>query len=339
MNKKLLILLIIVLMFCVVFTAYGSQKEVTISTKTFTLSVGTYSAYNSSDGMTMEYFKKNVEEATNGAIEVNVYHNNALGNTNTQIENVIMGTQDIFLVGTGPLSQWVPEIKYLSIPYLWRDDEHLIAFLNSDILDPSIKSFADKNVMFLDDQWRFVQGPFRVIVSTVPINSFEDLKGLKMRVPEVETQQKSWSAFGCNPITIAYSEVYLALETGMAQALTCPFSSVRAESFCEVAKYIIRTDTWPQRYALIMSKSKFDSMPEEYQQILREVAYDCGDYFSQLILDDFDSDLDYLVNELGAIYKDDLDLEPFRKTMEQLYIEWEKSGYLKPGITEKIKSL
>lgn len=150
----------------------------TSDTKAVTISVGTYSAANSVDGVAMEYFKEYVEEKSGGRIKVDVYHNNQLGDTNGQIENIIMGTQDIFLTGIDPLMQWAPAVKYCSVYFLFESDQHLLNFLNSDIMQAGYNTLLENNIMILDDKWSFKQGPYRVMCSTVPFNSFDDIKGM-----------------------------------------------------------------------------------------------------------------------------------------------------------------
>lgn len=314
-------------------TGTGSGADVV------TITVGTYSPSTGPEGIAMEHFKEYVEEKSGGKIKVDVYHNSQLGDTNTQIEGVSMGSQDIFLCGIDPLSQWVPQIKYCSVNYLFRDEDHLVKFLQSDFFAEGVKALEANNIMFLDDKWTFRQGPFRAIVSRKPINSFEDLKGLRMRVPEVETMQKTWAAYGCAPITVSFSEVYLALEQGMIDAVEVPVSMVAENSYCEVAKYLVKSDTFPQRSALIINKKKFEGLSADLQKALREAAYSAGEVYSKAVQDNFESDLEKLTNELGVTFVDDLDLEPFRKAMESIYKEWEASGYFEPGVVEMIKGL
>ena len=304
-----------------------------------TISVGTCSASTSPDGQAMEFFKQYVEEKTGGDIAVDVYHNNQLGDTNAQIEGIITGTQDILLQGIDPLMQWAPEIKYCSVSYLFKNDDHLVKFLNSDILANSYETLSKNNIMFLDDHWCFKQGPYRMLVSTVPVSSFADLKGLKVRVPEVETLQKTWSAFGTATITMSMSEIYMALESGMIQAFEIPASQIRDNGYCEVAKYLIKTDSFPQRFALIMNKAKFEKLSPENQQILREAAYAAGAEYSRIIEENFEADLEYMQKEMGVTFVGDMDLDPFREAMKTLYAEWEESGYFEKGIVAKIEAL
>lgn len=306
---------------------------------TTTISVGTYAAANSVDGIAMEHFAEYVERESGGRLQVDVYHNNQLGDTNGQIENVIMGTQDIFLTGIDPLMQWAPAIKYCSTYYLFESDDHLLNFLNSDIMQAGYDELLENNIMILDDQWTFKQGPYRVMCSTVPFNSFEDVNGLKVRTPEVETVQKCWQAFGASTLTVSMAEIYLAAQQGMVQAFEMPASTIKANAYCEVTKYLTKTDSFPQRYALIMNQKKFESLPEDLQTVLREGTYSAGALYSEKVLADWESDLQSMIDEQGVTWVDDMDLTPFREAMSVLYEEWEASGYFEKGIIAKIKAM
>jgi TRAP-type C4-dicarboxylate transport system substrate-binding protein len=194
-------------------------------------------------------------------------------------------------------------------------------------------------MMLLDDKWTFEQGPFRVVVSKSAINSFNDLRGRKMRVPEVETLQKTWAAFGSAPITVSFGEVYLALEQGMVEGVEVAHSVVRENSYCEVAKYITKIDNFPQRTALIMGKKRFDGLPADSRKIMRDSAYEAGAAYTAKVKENYEIDKKFLSETLGVKYNENLDLKPFRDAMEKLYAEWEKSGYFEPGIVDRIRKL
>ena len=346
-TKRLLSLILALCMTAAMLTGCGSEpadsgdgpSTGTDDGTVTTISVGTYSAASSVDGVAMEYFKQQVEEKSGGRLKVDVFHNNQLGDTNGQIENVIMGTQDIFLTGIDPLMQWAPAVKYCSVYFLFESDQHLLNFLNSDIMQEGYDTLLQNNIMILDDKWSFKQGPYRVMCSTEPFESFDDIKGMKVRCPEVETFQKTWQAFGAATITVSMSDLYLAVSQGTVQGFEMPASTIKANAYYEVAKYLTKTDSFPQRYALIMNSDKFNSLPEDLQQVLREAAYAAGDLYSKTVESDWQTDLDYMINEGGVTWVDDLDLAPFREAMTKLYAEWEDSGYFEKGVIEKIKAM
>lgn len=309
-------------------------------TETYNLKVGTIAAAGTTFGLSMEYFKQIVEERSEGRITVDVYHSNQLGDTNAQIEGVIMGTQDLFITGIDPWAQWAPDIKYCGLNYLFRDGDHLVKYLTSDLFQPAIDDLAENNMIFLDDEWHFINGPARVLCSTVPVDSIEDYENLKIRVADTEVINKTASALGAVPVTLGWSDIYLAMQQGMIQAVEgSTGGGLVSDSFGEVAKYYTLTHSMQQRAAFVMTKSKFDSMPEDLQQLLRQAAYDAGDEFSRLVEETAEADKQTLIEEYGATFIEDMDLEPFYERMEETFAEWEETGFLEPGMVAKIQAL
>ncbi len=180
-----------------------------------------------------------------GRIKVDVYHNNQLGDTNGQIENVIMGTQDIFPHRIDPLMQWAPAVKYCSVYFLFESDQHLLNFLNSDIMQAGYNTLLENNIMILDDKWSFKQAPYRVMCSTVPFNSFDDIKGHEGALPLKWRPSRRPGRLGAATVTVSMSELYMAVQQGMVQGFEMPASTIKANAYYEVAKYLTKTDSSP----------------------------------------------------------------------------------------------
>lgn len=341
----------IVLTFVLLLTLAGcsgsnsNQPETTQSAdnnetqEAYNISLGTYNPPVGPDGLSMERFKEYAEEKSNGRLKVDVYHNSQLGNTNAQIEGVMLGSQDAFLVSTELLAPWSPLFDASALFFQFKDGDHLVRFFESDFFAPALEELEKNNIILLNKEWNFVMGPHRVVVSRKPINSIEDFKGLRMRVPDTPLHHKAWQAVGASTFGIAYNEIYLSLQQGMFEAFEVPVSVVRENSYCEVAKYMTITDTYPQRYNIIFSKKKFNSLPEDLQNILYEAAYEAGELYSQLVRDKYNEDIAFLKEELGVTYNEEMDTQPFREILREVYKEMEAKGELKEGLLDAIKAL
>lgn len=317
----------------------SDETKVKTETEIRTLTIGTYNSTESPDGKAAEFFKKYIEENSNGQLEVEIYHNSVLGDSNDQIEGTMMGSQDMFMVSSELLAPWAPRANLVSSLYLFRDDNHLLSFLNSDLFDPVHEQLAENNIMLLNEEWNWVQGPFRVLVSKKPVKDIEDLQSVKMRVFENTVYRQAWESFGTNPITVSYPEIYMGLQQGLIDALEVPMNVVRDNNYTEVAKYITRMNSYPQRYQIIMNTDTFNELSEDLQKVVREATYKAGEEFSKIVQEKLDEDIDYLQQEHGVEYYDEIDLAPFEKTMEELYKKLEKQGEIEEGIIEKIKDL
>jgi TRAP-type C4-dicarboxylate transport system substrate-binding protein len=256
----------------------------------------------------------------------------------TQIESMMIGTQDILMAGMELYEKWSPNLKVLSVFYAFKDDEHFGKFFSSSIFADIEKNLAAKNIKFINRKFNWVTGPFRVLMTTKPVNSLADLKGMKLRMPEVETLQKSWTQLGAVPITITWSETYLALKQGMVQGLEAPLSIVRANKFQEVAKYITEVRTFPQRMGLAMNLDKLNSLGPELQAVLYSSADEAGVYYSQFVEKGAKEDLEAMTTVDKVKYLQP-DLAPWHEKMVPLIKELEKSGYLKKGLYDEIQAL
>lgn len=315
-------------------TVAGSTKL----SKPVTISLGTINAANSPDGKAAEMFKEIVETRSEGQIKVNVFHNSQLGPTMTQIEGTMMGTQDMLMAGMELYEKWAPDLKILTVFYAFRDDAHFERFFKSSIFANIEKQLADRNIKFVNRKFNWVTGPYRVLVTTKPVQSLEDLKGMKLRMPEVETLQKSWAQLGAVPITITWSETYLALKQGMVQGLEAPLSIIRANKFQEVCKYITEVRTFPQRMALAMNLQKLNSLPADLQNVIYKAADEAGEAYSQLVADAAKADLEAMTKQDKVTYFKP-DLAPWRAKIRPLVYELEKSNYLRKGLFDEVQAL
>jgi len=322
--------------------ATGTEKDAASNTaegfKGVTFSLGTISAASSVDGLAAEKFKKYVEEKSNGKIKIDIFHNSQLGNTMAQIEGVMMGSQDMLIAGSDLYEKWAPELRVMTLCYFFRDDAHLEAFIKSDIFKEAEKKLAANKLMFVNKDFNWVTGPYRVLVTTEPIKSLEDLQGKKLRMPEVETLQKSWSQLGAVPITVTWNETYLAIQQGMVIGLESPLSIVRPNRFTEICKHITRVDTFPQRMGLTMNTDKFNALPGDMQNLLVEAAKVAGDFYTEMTAKNAQADLDAMIKEDGVNYYE-IDTAPFREKIKPLMLELEKSGYIEKGLYEKVQAV
>lgn len=184
-----------------------------------------------------EHFAELVGKKTGGRIKVQVFHNAALGNEAQVGEGVRTGTIDMGFAGGVGFGSAIRDIRVLELPYLYKDFDDIHAVFAK--VSPQLgKAFADKGVQLLGYVY---EGP-RMTLSTKPLKSFADFKGLKLRVPQAPTYIAMAQAFGATPTPVAFPEVYTALQAGVAEALEGSPSTLFTGKFHEVAKNLARTD-------------------------------------------------------------------------------------------------
>ena len=178
----------------------------------------------------MEFFKEQLEKASNGRIEVELYFSGVLGKEAEVLDMVVTGS----VQGCrGGLFERANK-KYLlyTLPFMFENTDQVIQLMRSEFGD-RINQEALENGIYVPACG--VAGGFRNITSNVkPIRSPEDLRGLKMRTPPIDMTIKTFKALGANPQQVAYTETYMALKSGVVEAQENPFSNTVDMKFYEV---------------------------------------------------------------------------------------------------------
>ena len=162
------------------------------------------------------------------------------------------------------------------------------------------------------------------------IQSMEDMKGLKMRVPEWQMYLTMFSEWGASPTPMDFSEVYLSLQQGVVDGMEQPVDFFMAANLQEVTKNIIMTYHQAEVSMLWMNADKYNSLPKDLQEILDKTVDKYCTIASNNVLENESKQIDALVNEYGFT-KYEPDLEPFQqaalKAIRQYDDEWGPEAY------------
>lgn len=235
-------------------------------------------------------FAELVSQKTGGKVKVEVYPSSQLGNDRDMAEGLQMGSVDFALIA-GVLGNFEPSIQLLEMPYLFRDDDHLRKVLygpiGQEIFDKLLKNASIRGLAYWD------RGP-REVTSNKPINSPADLKGLKIRVPEIPPMVAAWKAMGANPTPMAFGEVYTALQQHTIDAQENPISIIYSARFNEVQKYLAMTNHKYEYVILAMSDKTYQKLTPDQQKAVEEAAKEAADYYNNLVT----SKTDQMLQEL-----------------------------------------
>src|SRR5437762_2954946 len=158
-------------------------------------------AQNSYYGVAIDTFAREVEKRTNGRYKVQNFYAGALGAERESIEGVQLGTLDLTMTSTGPVPNFVPDVAILDIPFLFRDYAHARAVLDGPIGQDLLKKFDAKGIKAL--AWG--ENGFRHMTNNKhPVNTPDDLKGLKMRTMENPIHIEAYRQFGILPTPMAF---------------------------------------------------------------------------------------------------------------------------------------
>ncbi|MGG0716200.1 TRAP transporter substrate-binding protein [Robertmurraya massiliosenegalensis] len=333
-------LCILLSVFIVILAACGGSETNEASSGTsdepIVLTMGTKMPENNVESEGVKEFMRLVEEKTDGRLKVDVYFHEQLGTESEQIENVISGAQDIYFETMTYYLPYVKDFNIHSLPFLFKDNDEYHEFLQSDIQKKMEDELIDKvGLRFINSEKNFIRGPYRVLVSTKPVEKLEDIKGLNLRLAESETAIKAWSALGANTTIIPWSETYLALKQGVVDAATSPISTVTSMNFHEVTKHVTVTYEYPQSLVMAMNESKFQSLPEDLQTALVEAANEAGEIGTKYIDEETEGVLAELKEAGVQVYE--VDLSPWQEKMEEVYQDLVQSGFLNEEVLNDIQ--
>jgi len=328
--RKVLFTLFLVGSIIFVFTFSICAKEPTI------LKLGGTNPPNSIEAQSVKVFQKYVEEKTSGEVLVKYYPGAQLGDGHTEILNVQVGLQDLFYASFDFYAEYIKDLNIMGMAFAIRNHEHLVKYLDSPFLQETIAKYEDKlNTKVLSD--KFFCGA-RAYISKKPIFTPNDMKGLKVRIPNIPIWEKNFKQLGAVPTVIAWSEYPFALMQGVVDGGEAMLSDIYPKKLHEGAPYITLVNfAWPVN-VLTINKKLFQSFSPEIQNILLEGADKMAKWFSGEVTNSWEKQKLLLLKE-GAFFIE-VNNEPFAKEMAPLAERLEKEGFWETkGLYQKVQDL
>lgn len=330
--KKLLIFIMSTLLLFVL-GACGKEGK----TKAIELKLGTKMPQDTAEGQGFEHFAELVKEKSNGELVVKIYPAEQLGTGTTQIDNMLLGTQDMYAEGASYFTDFDSRVELSSVPFLFYDYEHYQNFYTGEVGQEINENLIENGVRILNTERNFVRGPSRVLLSKEPIQNVEDLKGLKLRSFESAFYSAAYSSVGAKPTVIAWTETYLGLKQNLVDAVTSPISLVWPMKFTEVAPYMTKLDEYPQDIVISISEDRFQKLSKEHQDILLEAANETGDWATKLTAGEVEEHMELMKEEHGVeIFE--IDKDEWTEAFSDYHYQLEKEGKIPEGIVDLIKS-
>lgn len=224
-------------------------------------------------------FAELVKEKTNGRIEIMVVEDGESGDEKSVIEQLQFGGIDFARVSLSPLSELVPKLNVLQMPYLYTGAEHMWKVLDGDIGDEFMASFDGSNMVALS--W-YDAGARNFYNSKRPVTSLEDIKGLKIRVQESELMINMIEALGAKPVPMAYSEVYSSLQTGAIDGAENNLPSYESTKHYEAAKYYTIDEHSRVPELQLAAKAVWDKLSSKDQAVIKQCAKESALYEREL---------------------------------------------------------
>lgn len=274
-------------------------------------------------GQGAEHFIKLVSERSQGEIEIKFYPDSTLGNTPAIVSGTRGGTIDMGMVGAHALSGLSKDFAVLDLPFIFTDKAHAYRFLDGQGGKELFDGIKSKGIIGL----AFFENGFRNITNNKkPIETPDDLKGLKIRVPQSQILVKTFEALGANPVPMAFGELYTAMETGAIDSQDHPMPALFSGKFYEVQKYLSLTNHAYTAVSVIINKRKFDKLSAEQQQIIRDCAQEAAKFQRELNAQSEQAMIDQMNQESGLVVNDNVQKDLFAQKTKAIRDEYIKQN-------------
>lgn len=281
-----------------------------------------------------QQFVNLVNERGADKIKLEFIRGEQLGNDVQVIEQVMSGAVQFYGDDFSFYSNWVKELNIVSWGFLFRDNAHVQAFINSDTYKSAVEKLrAEQGIRVL----AAAPGQIRVMVSTKPIKSIDDLAGLKMRVPEIRTYLALWETLGTAPARVAWGETFLGLSTGVVQGAEGGISSIYGAKFHEAAKNVTRTDHVRIIAHIAVNDAWFQSQTPEVQELLTTAAQDAVKWQMDTVTAEQAETLDKMTADGATVTE--IDVTPLRERSEVAVEKLEADGFWPKGLWAEIQAL
>lgn len=281
------------------------------------------------------FFKEEVEEASNGEITVEIYPGAQLGGERDMLENVANGTVEMSMMTTLTFDSQTPVFNGLSLPFLFENNEQLDKILHGETMTKALESINDLNLQGLG----VISGGIRHFGTTnEPVLSIDDMKGLKMRAAENAMIVDSYKTMGTVPITVPYADMFSAVQTGVVDGLSFDLHTWYSESFYEMVDHISLVNEMAIAALLVMNLDLYESLSDEHKKIIQEAAEKMEAHMTEK-LKEFESTAIDKLKEKNIEVHENIDTTPFKEKLQPIYEKYGEKEPMIQAIIDEVNAL
>lgn len=300
-----------------------------------TMKLGTKMVADGVEGKAFQKFADLVYEYSGGTIYVEVYPSEQLGNQTTQINNTIMGTQELFVESGDAFSIFTTDFELTQIPFLFPSYEDYWEFVAGDFGRQQEQVLEDNGLILLNTNRDWVRGPDRVVgCVSKPLETVEDLKGVTFRCWDAPKYMDGYAQLGANPLVVAWSECYLALQQGTIDAVTTTMINYADAGLGEVCKNISVINEFPQELFMLINKDVYERLSDEQKQWMHDAANDAAVFSNESLNDAWEEAVAKLEDQGCTIYE--FDTAGANAALQSYFIKLENQGTLPSGLCEQL---
>lgn len=235
--------------------------------------------HNAADGQAISdaciQMADEIKEKTDGRVQIDIYGNNILGSETETRDMLLDGSIDMAAIGYGSLSSYSPVCDLLISMYIFQSTDEMMAIMKGDYGQKYFNDafLSEKGVRVLD-QWATVP---RQTISTKPIHSVQDFKGLKVRIPTgIAIWQDSWEALGAMVISQGLGDCFTSMQQGVIDAVEMSVDFIYSYKFQELAKYLTYTNHSMYTQVVMIRDDVWQRISEDDQKVMTEAIEKAG---------------------------------------------------------------
>ena len=275
-------------------------------------------------------FKEELEKRQPN-VTINIFPAKQLGNERDLVEGLQMGTVDISTITSALTAGFVPGFKVFSLPFLFKDADHLFRVMDSEIGQKLVKDMDKAGLIKLG----YVYGGSRDLYSRIPIRNLQELKGKKIRTMENKILVNTWNSLGAIATPIPWGDVYLSLKQGVVDGGEGTGASYRSMKFFDSSPNYTRISYVFSWHNFMMSKRAWNKLPADVQKDVMESAEIAQAYERKLFVDTEKSLFEDLKTNYGVKIYSPPDLDQWREKIQNVY----ESNADKVGGMDHIKQI
>lgn len=234
-------------------------------------------------GRAADYFKQQVEKRTKGRVKVEVFANSTLYKDKEELEALQMGSVQMLAPVAGKFGPMgVKEFEAFDLPYIFPDTDALHRVTRGPIGASLLKKLESRGMVGLT----FWDAGFRVLSSNKPIRTPEEAKGQKIRINSSKVNQAIITSIGAIPQTMAFSEVYQALQTGVVDGADGNLANLYTQKQYEVQKHITMTNHTYSGYVVVLNKKFWEGLPPDIKTEISAAVKDATEYNDKVAEED-----------------------------------------------------
>ncbi len=291
-----------------------------------TLQIGFENSISEPIGQALEKWQQLVDEKGDGSLKLELYPDSQLGSKNELIDGMTLGEPYITLAdGAFYADYGVPDFGIVFGPFLFDDWDQCWTLIESDWYKDMCTQLEGKGLKIVTSNWKYGE---RHTLTTKPVNTVDDLAGMKIRVPGNQIQSIGFDVLGATSTGMDLGDVYQALQTGTIDGAENPLATLYGRKLHEVAKYLILDGHVLNFTTWVMSADLFNSLTPEQQELLVSTGEEAGLYNNDLVDESNDEYLQKMKDEgVTVVEPTEEVLDGFREKAAAFYEKGDTFGW------------